>query len=199
MNTESLKLHTKEFMSDCIKQLREYAAHGRWQGVGADNFIMIDEGNLIYIRLSYEVEGYYAHNLELYMDCDEDCDQKIYYAHTVAHYTMYNSISNYIDRACKPFYKEVGVELLKHGIINDNPMEWYYVTDETNAVRQFAEFLDIMVPLILQADFTMKDDPEPSGREQSIKDKVEGLFGSKFEIVSPREDFNQKVREGKFV
>jgi hypothetical protein len=45
----------------------------------------------------------------------------------------------------------------------------------------------------------MKDDPEPSDREQSIKDKVEGLFGSKFEIVSPREDFNQKVMEGKFV
>jgi hypothetical protein len=70
MSTISFEMHAKEFMSDSIKQLREYAGHGRWQGVSANNFTLIDEDDLIYIRLSYEVEGYYAHNLELYMDCD---------------------------------------------------------------------------------------------------------------------------------
>jgi hypothetical protein len=145
------------------------------------------------------VEWYYAHNLELYMDCDKDSDPRIYYAHTVAHHTMCDSISNYVSKICTPFYKIVDNELRKHGIVNDNPYEWYYVTDETNAVQQFTEFLDIMIPLILQADFSMKDDPEPSNKELSIKDKVEDLFGSKFEIISPREEFNQKVREGKFI
>jgi hypothetical protein len=196
---DAFNSHAKEFMSDSIKQLCEYAEHGRWQGVSANNFTLIDEDNLVYIRLSYEVEWYYAHNLELYMDCDKDSDPRIYYAHTVAHHTMCDSISNYVSKICTPFYKIVDNELRKHGIVNDNPYEWYYVTDETNAVQQFTEFLDIMIPLILQADFSMKDDPEPSNKELSIKDKVEDLFGSKFEIISPREEFNQKVREGKFI
>jgi hypothetical protein len=187
--------YTVNYMSDAIGRLRAFARRGRWRGVNANNFAMVDEGDTVCIRLLYEVEGYFAHILELYMDCDKE----IYFTNGVAYYTCNDSVSRHVNEVSRHFFKTSTEELRKHGIANDNPQEWYYVTDEANAVAKFAEFLDIMIPIILRSDFSMKDDPEPSNQEMSIKDKVEGLFGSAFDVVSPREDFNKKVAEGKFV
>jgi hypothetical protein len=191
--------YAKDYMSAALDKLRAYAIQGRWENIGANNIAAIIDDNDVYIQLSYEIENHYEIMLELHMDYDQAKDEKrIYYHDTLAFYTANDTVGNHLDKISKFIFETSDKELREQGIACYDPEIRGYVTNEEKAVEQFAKFLDVMIPIIFQVDFYMKEELEPTDYEISLKEEMEESLGFDLDIISPLEEFNQKVRESKF-